>query len=92
MTVQEKAAEVLDTPATALESIQTQIVEAHDLDRKEFDTLRARFAICGYSLQIERRSCDGRRTFHVSRPAHSHVFSHSHDLAGFLAVVEGVRR
>jgi hypothetical protein len=92
VTDQEKAAEVLDTPATAHESTNTQIVEAHDLDRKEFDTLRARFAICGYSLQIEKRVSDGRRTFHVTRPATSHVFSHSHDLAGFLAVVEGARR
>ncbi len=44
MTDHEKAAGVLDTPATAQESKRTAILGPHTIDRKEFDTLLARFA------------------------------------------------
>lgn len=57
---------------------------------KEFETLRARFAFCGYQLQRVFRAYDGRVTYHVTRNTRTRVFSHPHDLAGFLAVVEGL--
>ena len=90
MTAQEKAAGVLDTPATAQESKHTAILGPHTMDRKEFDTLRARFARRRYVLQRVRRADDGRVTYHVTRNTQNRVFSHPHDLAGFLAVVEGL--
>lgn len=90
MTSHEKAAGVLDTPATAQESKRTAILGLHTMDRKEFDTLRARFARRGYLLQRVRRADDGRVSYHVTRNTQTRVFSHPHDLAGFLAVVEGL--
>ena len=90
MTDHEKAAGVLDTPATAQESKRTAILGPHTMDRKEFDTLRARFARRGYVLQRVRRADDGRVTYQVTRNTQTRVFSHPHDLAGFLAMVEGL--
>ena len=90
MTEHEKAVGVLDTPATAQESKRTAILGSHTMDRKGFDTLRARFARRGYLLQRVRRADDGRVSYHVTRNTQTRVFSHPHDLAGFLAVVEGL--
>lgn len=90
MTDHEKAVGVLDTPATAQESKRTAILGPHTMDRKDFDTLRARFARRGYVLQRVRRADDGRVSYHVNRNTQTRVYSHPHDLAGFLAVVEGL--
>ena len=90
MTTNGKAVGVLDTPATAQESKRIAILGPHTIGRKEFDTLRARFARRRYVLQRVRRADDGRVSFHVTRNTQTRVFSHPHDLAGFLAVVEGL--
>lgn len=90
MTSHEKAAGVLDTPATAQESKRKPILEPHTMDRKTFETLRARFARRRYVLQRVYRADDGRVTYHVTRNTQTRVFSHPHDLAGFLAMVEGL--
>jgi len=90
MTEHEKAAGGVAAPATAQESKRTAILGPQTMDRKELDTLRARFARRGYALQRVRRADDGRVTYHVTRNTQSRVFSHPHDLAGFLAVVEGL--
>jgi hypothetical protein len=89
MSAHEKAVGVLDTPTTAQESKRTQILEPQHLDRKELDTLRDRFARRGYTLQRVYRAGDGYPTYHASRTAQTHIFSHSHDVGAFLAVVEG---
>ena len=86
----EKAAGVLDTPATAQESKRNAILGSHTMDRKGFDTLRARFAHRGYVLQRLHRADAGRVTYHVTRNTQTRVYSQPHDLAGFLAVVEGL--
>ena len=90
MTTHEKAVGVLDTPATAQETKRITILGPQHIDRKEFDTLRARFARRGYTLQRVYRAGDGRPTYHAHRWAQTRIFSHPHDLAGFLAVVEGL--
>lgn len=89
MTDHEKAAEGVAAPATAQESKRTAILEPQAIGRKEFDTLRARFARRRYVLQRVYRADDGRVTYHVTRNTQTRVFGHPHDLAGFLAVVEG---
>lgn len=90
MTSHEKAAEGVSSTLAAQESKRTSILGPHTMDRKEFDTLRARFARRGYVLQRVRRAHDGRVTYQVTRNTQTRVFSHPHDLAGFLAVVEGL--
>ena len=89
MTDHEKAAGVLDTPPTAQDSKRPLIVEAPPLARNDFDDLRGRFARRGWWLQRVRRADDGRTTYHLTRNTQTRVFGHPHDLAGFLAVVEG---
>lgn len=89
MTDHEKAAGVLDTPTAAIESKCTQILGPHHLERKEFDTLRDRFARRGYTLQRVYRAGDSRPTYHATRTAQTHVFGHPHEVGSFLAVVEG---
>lgn len=90
MTDHEKAAEGVAAPATAQESKRIAILGPRIMDRKELDTLRARFALRRYVLQRVHRADDGRVTYHVTRNTQTRVFSHPHDLAGFLAVVEGL--
>lgn len=65
------------------------ILEPQAMDRKEFDNLRDRFARRRYVLQRVYRADDGRVTYHVTRNTQTRIYSHPHDLAGFLAVVEG---
>lgn len=89
MSTNEKAVGVLDTPATAQESKRTAILEPHSIGRKEFETLRARFARRGFTLSRVFRADDGRPTYHVGRSMQTRVFSHPHDLGAYLAVVEG---
>lgn len=89
MTAYEKAAGVLETPTAATESKRTPILGPQHIDRKEFDTLRARFERRGYTLQRVYRAGDDRPTFHAARTAQTRVFSHPHDVGAFLAVVEG---
>jgi hypothetical protein len=91
MSAQEKAASVLDTPAAAHESKYIATLGPRSMDRKEFDTLGARFAMRGYVLQRVRRTDDERLTYHVKRNTQTRVFSHPHDLVSYLAVVEGSR-
>lgn len=88
MTANEKAVGVLDTPATAQESKRTAILGSHGMDRKEFETLRARFARRGYMLQRVFRVGISGPTYHVARDTQIRVYSHPHDLGAFLAVVE----
>ena len=59
------------------------------MSRKEFDTLRARFARRGYVLTRVYRADDGRVTYHITRNTQTRIYSHPHDLAAFLAVAEG---
>lgn len=89
MTDHEKAVGVLDTPATAQDSKRIAILGPHTMDRKEFDTMRVRFARRGYVLQRVFRADDGRVSYHVTHNTQTRVYSHPHDLAGFLSVVEG---
>jgi hypothetical protein len=90
VTTKEKTAGVLDTPTAVIEKAYTSILEPQRLNRKEFDTLRARFARRGYRLQRVFRAGDGRPTYHASRTTQTRVFSHPHDVGAFLAVVEGL--
>lgn len=85
----EKAAGVLDTPTAAIESKRTPILKPQHIDRKEFIQLRERFARRGYTLERVFRVGNGHPTYHVRRTVQTRVFSHPHDLACFLAVVEG---
>jgi hypothetical protein len=89
MSAKGRAAGVVEHLATAQESKRTQILGPQHLDRKEFDTLRTRFAHRGYTLQRVYRAGDGHPTYHASRTAQTHIFSHPHDVGAFLAVVEG---
>jgi hypothetical protein len=59
--------------------------------RKEFDTLRARFAMLGFELSRVFRVGDGRPAYHVTRNGSSRVFSHPHDLQGHLSMLESVQ-
>lgn len=86
----EKTAEVLDTPTAAIETNRQQIVELQPLNRKEFNTLRTRFAKRGYRLQRVYRAGDGRPTYQASRCFGTRVLSHPHDVLALLSVVEGV--
>lgn len=90
MTSHEKAAEGMSSTLAAQESKRIAILRPHTMDRKEFDTLRARFARRGYVLQRVYRADDGRVTYHVTRNTQTRVYCHPHDLVGFLAVVEGL--
>jgi len=90
VTTQEKTAEVLDTPTAVTEKTCTQILEPQRLNRKDFDTLRARFAKRGYRLQRVYRAGDGRPTYNASRGFGTRVLSHPHDVLALLSVVEGV--
>ena len=71
-------------------SNHAEILEPQAMDRKALDTMRARFARRGYMLQRVYRADDGRVTYHVTRNTQTRIYSHAHDLAGFLAVVEGL--
>ena len=84
----EKAAGMLDTSATASETKRTAILKPQGIERKEFNTLVARFALRGYALSRVYRADDGRPTYHVTLTTRTHVFSHPFDLAAFLAVAE----
>lgn len=85
---QEKAAGVLDTPEAASETKRTPILEQQRLDRKEFETLRARYARRGYSLQLIYRAADGRANFHIMRSSKTCVLSHLHDVRAYLVQIE----
>jgi len=76
--------------AEQTETDNTTILGPQALDRNELNALRTRFALRRYVLQRVRRADDGRATYHVTRNTQTRVFSHPHDLAGFLAVVEGL--
>ena len=89
MTTNGKAVTGGTNTRTAQESKRTAILEPQTMDRKEFDTLRARFARRGFALSRVFRSDDGRPTYHVARFTQTRVFSHPHDLGAYLAVVEG---
>lgn len=89
MTANEKAAGGVAAPATAQESKRTAILGPQAMCRKEFDTLRARFARRGYVLTRVYRADDGRVTYHITRNTQTRIYSHPHDLAAFLAVAEG---
>jgi hypothetical protein len=88
MTAQEKAADGGSSTMAAQESKRTPILEPLTMDRKTFETLRARFARRRYVLRRVYRAEDGRVTYHVTRNTQTRIYSHPHDLAGFLAVVE----
>ncbi len=90
MTDHEKAAEGVAAPATAQGSKRTAILGPQAMCRKEFDTLRARFARRGYVLTRVYRADDGRVTYHNTRNTQTRIYSHPHDVGGFLAVAEGM--
>ncbi len=86
MTAQEKAAGVLDTPATAQESKRTQILEPQAMDRKEFDTLRARFGSWmspltrgDYPIPTLPQSANPCRCFAPPNPLSHRILSHQID-------------
>ena len=61
------------------------------IDQSEFEILRERFARRGYELRrvfLAGQFGSHRVTYHVTRNCQSRIFSHPHDLAGHLAVVE----
>jgi hypothetical protein len=86
----EKAVGVLDTPPTADTSKCQSILDPQAIARKEFDTLRARFARQGYTLQRVYRAADGRVSYHIMRRSKTCILSHPHDVRAFLTQVEGV--
>jgi hypothetical protein len=91
MTTQEKAAGALATPPTADSKKHSESLDPQAIARKEFDTLRARFARRGYSLERVYRAADGRVTFHIERRSKTCILSHPHDVRAFLTQVEGAQ-
>lgn len=89
MTPQEKAVWALVTPKTALKTDQQHILDSHPWTRKDFDTLRARFARKGYVLERVFRAGDGRATYHARRSGQARIFSHPHDVIAFMAQIGG---
>jgi len=51
---------------------------------KDFATMRAQFALKGYTLTRSRRVPDGRITYIVERRTGPRHFTHLHDLQAFL--------
>lgn len=60
-------------------------------DRKELETVGARFALHGRTLTVSRRADDGRHTWAVSRWNQSRHLSHWGDVLALLAQMEGAR-
>lgn len=94
MRVQEKAAGVLDTPATATEEQCARSVAAAEKtindQPKAYATMQAQFALRGYALSRAYRVPDSRITYTVDRCEQRRAFSHLHDVQAFLNQVTGV--
>jgi hypothetical protein len=80
MDAQEKAAEVLDTPATAIKTIYTPILSNRSADRKEYGLLQAEFAALGITLNRSHRAHDGHISYAAIRNGQARYFTHLVDL------------
>lgn len=83
--VKEKAAEVLEAPGSGWRTnMQFQILEktpnVFKPSAKQFETLRAEFAILGMSLSRSYRAVDGSINYVVSSHLGARYFSHWHDV------------
>ena len=88
MSRKEKSAWVLDTPEADYEEPNARSVptaeEIINDEPKDYATMRAQFALRGYVLTRSHRVPDGRINYIVTRYERSRVFSHLHDLQGYL--------
>jgi hypothetical protein len=84
---QEKAAGVLDTPATATQKNHTVILGNREANRKEYSTLQAEFALLGITLNRSHRAHDGRICYAATRNGQSRYFTHLHDLQAYHTAV-----
>lgn len=64
-----------------------EIKQAQSTPEKQFSTTQAQFALKGHRLEKDTR--DGKTIYTVSRWGQSRVFSHLHDVQGFLAQIGG---
>lgn len=87
----EKAAGVLDTPATAsnqqcASSLSTADTKGNPKG-KDFATLQALFALLGRELTLCHRAHDGRISYAVTRWGESRYFTHLHDVGSYLVQI-----
>lgn len=91
MTQEEKAAGVLDTPATALTKSNAKTVSPAEALNKQYATLRARCALAGVMLhQIENDY--GKTVYIVSRWALCRELPDLESAAAWLDCVTGVQQ
>ena len=64
-----------------------QLSHAQSTPEKQFSTTQAHFALKGHTLKQD--TSDGKTIYTVSRWGQSRVFSHLHDVQGFLAQIGG---
>ena len=83
MSAEEKAAGVLDTPATASQTHHTAILGTREANRKEYSTLQAEFAMLGITLNRSHRAHDGQISYAATRNGQSRYFTHLHDLQAY---------
>jgi hypothetical protein len=79
---------VSSTDRSNHETVSTVIVNHPAPTAKEFLTLCAKFAICGYQLTELKRS-HGQTIWNVVRLSQTRVFSHWHDVEAFLTQAAG---
>ena len=89
MIAQEKAAGVLDTPATASQKQRTTIVGRLDPSRNPFATLQAQFALLGRALARANFVHDGRINYVLLHRNGSLHFAHLSDVRAHLAQIGG---
>lgn len=91
MTAKEKAAGVLDTPATALTKLNAKTVPPAEALNKQYATLRARCALAGVMLH-EIENDHGKTVFIVSRWALTRELPDLDAVAAWLDCVTGVQQ
>jgi len=100
MTTNEKAAGVLDTPATASEGHCAPILGMRASEYKEYSTLKIEFAALGILLNRSHRAHDGHICYAAIRNGQARYFERLQDLqnhytaviAAKFAALEKVRR
>ena len=94
-TPKEKAAGMLQTPATASKEQCNAIVSTAEKTgkqaRKEYATIQAQFARLGHVLNRIHRADDGQITYVVSRGGQQRHYSELHDVVAYLAALMEVR-
>ena len=89
MIAEEKAAGVLDTPATASQKQRTTIVGRLTATRKPFPSLQAQFAVLGRALDRADFMHDGRINYVLADRDGSLYFAHLTDVRAHLAQIGG---